>query len=281
MSSLDEFIAVADQAIQFPHSAFRIAELAESLDTPLAELIAMVEEDPGFSVRLLRLVNSAAFPRLSEVGISSLSEAVIRVVRQKIGELAMLQASRAAFGNLESEMLRISTHFEHSLQTATIARMMAESANLSPSLCYSAGLLHDIGLLLIFFAQGPNIQEVLDYSLDHDVSLIDAERRYFGLDHQELGAELACRWNLPDNLGSAIAYHHCPEQLPKDRATDSSLVWCIAIANEMAGDSSQLSDSCKSWLNLSKLKTPQEFDDLLSMAVAGFDEARAVSAALD
>lgn len=279
MTLLDRYMQVADDAIRFPHSALQIAQLADLPETANSELVAKVEEDPTFSARLLRLVNSSAFPGGGGVPIANLEHALVRVGRRKVAELALLQASASAFSGIESTLLRATTFWSHSQQTAVVARRLAAVVGISESSCYVAGLLHDIGLLLMFHTEPKLMEAVLEFSLDESVSLLEAEIELLGVSHPELGGHLAAVWNLPTSLSSPIKYHHTPWALTleEDLQDECSITTCVALANEICGDLESAGEPHESKVLLfAKQELSFGEVDLLGIALAGCTEAEAM-----
>ena len=198
-----------------------------------SDLAELIGRDPAFAAQLLRVVNSAAHSPVDP--IASLDEAISRVGRDAIVELAWLQSSADAFNHLENDLMRATTFWEHSRAVAVLAAQIAERMDLPVADAFAAGLLHDIGLLLLFHACPEEIVAVLDYGLDQHVDLCTSERRAYGFDHAEVGAALATHWRLPDSLVCAIGYHHNPEAAPRHE----ELVACVALANQFAGEDAQ------------------------------------------
>ena len=91
--------------------------------------------------------------------------------------------------------------------------MLPEQTNNNPEMVFTAGLLHDIGQLLMFTASPANYVLALDQRRQHGFSLVAAERQVFGYDHAIAGRELARVWKLPGEIGEAIAAHHEPDDV--------------------------------------------------------------------
>ncbi len=238
-NQINKVMDAADNAIRFPHSAMKIAELSPKPDVTNKELVAAIETDPAFSVRLLKRVNSAAYSSGSP--IADLSDAVTRLGRREITELAMIQATASAFDKMESKLMQTTTFWSHSRTVALLARQIAQKNSEARDLAFIAGLLHDIGLLIMFHELPDTMIDVLELSLeDDDISLVEAELDICGFNHAELGSELAHRWNLPESLIMSIKYHHNPEEAPEYQATVAS----VALANEIESDPEMITSSC-------------------------------------
>jgi putative nucleotidyltransferase with HDIG domain len=102
--------------------------------------------------------------------------------------------------------------WEHSVATAVAARVIARKLNGEDNLAFTAGLLHDIGKLVLgMFLEGSQ-QSVFEKTGPSGLSFLETEKLILGVDHAEIGGRLLTRWNFPDNLISAILHHHDPAQ---------------------------------------------------------------------
>ena len=189
-------------------------QLLRMINEDLYEIDDLAEEirkDQVLSARVLQLCNSAMFS--SSKKIDSLEHAVVM-----LGQHLLLKfVVSASLNNFFSQCgmgysLCKGGIYYHAIGTAIIAEKLAElNGKISPSLAYTAGLLHDIGKV------------VLDQHIDADFplfyrqlneerkSLIEVEKNMLGIDHTEVGSDLAHAWSLPGSLVEAIRYHHKPE----------------------------------------------------------------------
>jgi hypothetical protein len=112
------------------------------------------------------------------------------------------------------------------LTTELIARL-CDAGDASEA--FLAGALHDIGLLALQRLLPESFVDLLE-DVDPLTSTWRSERRRWGWDHQQLGAELLRLWRLPEAVRDAARYHHLPLQMPINRP-HARLVWCVAMAN--------------------------------------------------
>jgi putative nucleotidyltransferase with HDIG domain len=102
--------------------------------------------------------------------------------------------------------------YHHAISTAIIAEKLADlTGKISPSLAYTAGLLHDIGKVVLdqyIYADFPLFYRQLN---EESKYLIEVEKNVLGIDHTEVGSDLAHSWSLPESLAETIRYHHQPE----------------------------------------------------------------------
>ncbi len=103
--------------------------------------------------------------------------------------------------------------FRHALGTATISQRLALlTGKVSADLAYTAGLIHDIGKVVLDQLVQERAPLFYWRAQSEQAELVDIEESSFGMNHPEAGALLAERWGLPENLRSAVAFHHRPDQ---------------------------------------------------------------------
>jgi putative nucleotidyltransferase with HDIG domain len=96
----------------------------------------------------------------------------------------------------------------HSVVTAIIAEEAARSLRVDREVAYTAGLLHNVGVLALMSSYPDEYSQMLEVSNDFGFDLLQTERDLFEIDHCGAGAYLAREWNFPDELAAAIATHH-------------------------------------------------------------------------
>jgi putative nucleotidyltransferase with HDIG domain len=189
-------------------------KLLRMINEDLYEIDALSEEirkDQVISARTLQLCNSAMFS--SRKKIDSLEHAVVM-----LGQHLLLKfVISASLNNFFSQCgmgysLCKGGIYHHAIGTAVIAETLAGlTGKISPSLAYTAGLLHDIGKVVLdqyIYADFPFFYRQLN---EERKNLIEVEKNELGIDHTEVGGDLAHKWSLPESLVETIRYHHRPE----------------------------------------------------------------------
>lgn len=189
----------------FPLVIRKLNEIAERRDSSSRDIARAMETDQGLSAKLLKLVNSAfyGFPK----AVASLQHAITLLGFNTVRSLALSVAVKNLFQGTEGHFSQ--EHFwEHSLATALAARRLAELANREQKDDYfSAGLLHDMGILI----EARYFSEELDKALASAAGgtpLVAAEERILGVNHCIFGAWLAEKWRLPATLREPMLRHH-------------------------------------------------------------------------
>ena len=219
------------QLTSFPDVAFRINDMVSDENCGAVEICKLIKPDPALSAALLRLANSAMYPIGSTV--DSVDRAVTIVGLREVRDLAFGICANTTFKGIPNDLITVEDFWKHSLYCASAAQHLAREARVCPGeSLFTAGLLHDIGQL-VMFNQAPSLSEAalrlcLDDSDGRSPYL--AERQIFGFDHMEVGAELARHWRFPAGLRQCIEFHH--EPFGSDECTDAVLV--VHLANSIA-----------------------------------------------
>jgi HD-like signal output (HDOD) protein len=177
----------------------------------IQDLAETVERDPVLSVQILRLANSAIFGRLRPVASVRHGIAMVGIGAMRKFVLA------SSVSNLFSRA-KVSANFSihrfnvHSVATATLLEILSEEVPFESSGdAFLAGLLHDIGKLVIAVNLPRQYDEIMALRAVTGGTLIEAERDVLGIDHAELSGLAVSRWELSEAIQWAACYHHQPE----------------------------------------------------------------------
>lgn len=240
----EELVENISQLTSFSDVAFRINEILADEKSSVADIGAVIEPDPALSAALLRIANSALYARRGSV--DSIGQAIAIVGTRSVRDLAFGICATEAFKGIPNELISAEDFWKHSLYCAVAAQHLAQSAKVcAGQSLFTAGLLHDIGQL-VMFNQCPQLsQRALQLSLAKNDGLSPylSERDVFGFDHTDVGSALARQWQFPDSLRECIELHHVP--LAHGSCSEAALV--LHIANSVAVlaelDSSDLDDA--------------------------------------
>ncbi|MEZ4372862.1 MAG: HDOD domain-containing protein [Polyangiaceae bacterium] len=182
----------------FPVVAQRVLALLNDPDFDLGQIAKLLEGDTALATKLLRVANSSLFARGNR--IASIESAVVRLGGKTVMDMLLAVAAMGLFKDAWGAGLRIR---EHSVGVAVVARRLADLCGWSGgSQVFLAGLLHDVGKLLIMQA------DEYDYAPDGGVDVHLGERVALGYDHAVLGGHALRLWEVPEPLPVAIAWHH-------------------------------------------------------------------------
>ncbi len=193
----------------------RIIEILQSEDPSLQKIGEIVSEDIAMSAKVLQLVNSSFF------GIARrISNPVQAVMFLGLETVKALVLSVQIFAKWESSKVKgfdIERLWHHSMTVGAMAKRLAETEQLSTreaDEAFTAGLLHDVGKLILAASLPDTYQKVLATSKAQHIPLWQAEEQAFGTSHAEVGAYLLGLWGLPTSIVEAVAWHHRPAECP-------------------------------------------------------------------
>ena len=178
-------------------------------NSTLSNLGEVIEKDPDLAARLLKLGNSAFF--CFSHRLETVSEAISLIGIQQVLDLITASNVIDAFEGISPEHVNMESFWKHSLACGIGARCLAVAGQLpAPEKFFVAGLLHDLGRLVLFSQAPKQATEIFARYQSRRMLLRDAEREVLGFDHAQIGEELLRGWQYPANLVHAVAYHHSP-----------------------------------------------------------------------
>ncbi|GAB3486018.1 HDOD domain-containing protein [Marinomonas epiphytica] len=187
-----------------------VRELIQLLSNPDADygvIAGKVARDQTISLKVLRVVNSAYFGLSRKV--SSLDEATVLLGMDKLKTLVI--ATGFASSVSEVEGIKLKDFWSDSFRVAELAKWLAERTDLvNPDEAFTAGIVHNIGRLLIHLAEPEMAMKVQDMVASTGVSRIKAETDVFGFTSQTAGKTLMDFWKLPSVLTDAVGQHKRP-----------------------------------------------------------------------
>lgn len=225
---LDQFI---DRAKSLPPAPTLLPELLELLgdpDTDGDRVVRLVTYDPTLTANVLRLCNSAALGLTTPV--PTLSEAILRLGYGQIFRLVVASCGAKSMRSGPNQQAIQRQLWSHSVVSAVGAQKIAKDRGVDENLSFTAALLHDIGKIVMLDVLEDKYTRLLAESKQHGQSLVDAEKRLFGLHHAELGGRLLARWKFPLSLSAAVCFHYNPAAAGVHR----HIAACVSFGNLIA-----------------------------------------------
>jgi len=193
-----------------PSVIVKVTEQASNPRTSALDLARTILTDQALTARLLRVVNSPlyGFPRR----IATVTEAVTILGFNAVRNLLLSSSVVDLLAAEETPEFSPRALWEHAVGTAVGAsRIAAYLRHEAQEELFVAGLLHDVGKLVLFHCQPKDYGAALQAARADDLPLRTGEQRVFGAGHDQVGRLLAERWKLPVRLGEAVGYHHRPD----------------------------------------------------------------------
>ncbi len=205
---LDQYIDGVKDLPPSPSVMIELIKLLEKPDRDLDQLVDLMSNDLSLTAEVLRRCNSAFFG--VDRPASDIFEATFRMGFYEVYRVATALFAAQAMGCAGvSDGLQIETVWEHSALAAVSAAVLAREIEESEGLAFTAGLLHDIGKVVLACAEGKRYAQLVDHS-HVQAPLSPSERKLFGFDHCEIGGRLLARWGFPIKIITPVQYHHSP-----------------------------------------------------------------------
>jgi putative nucleotidyltransferase with HDIG domain len=205
-----------DSVPSLPSLYFEVVRELESKDPSLHKVGQIVAKDVGMAAKVLQMVHSAFFsPRIRVLS----PEQAVAYLGTETTKVLVLTAN--IFSQCEPALLQsfpLDMLWAHSQATSQLAAFIAQAEQAEPLVLAQstmAGLLHDIGKLILASHLPDQYREVLNLASQERILLHEAERQVFGATHAELGAYVLGIWGLPEPIVEAVAWHHNPDCCPE------------------------------------------------------------------
>ncbi|MGO9481622.1 MAG: HDOD domain-containing protein [Candidatus Kryptoniota bacterium] len=213
----------------FPTTALEVIRLASDSESSAAELSQIISRDPPLASRILRVANSPYYGFARR--ISTIEWAVVALGFETLRETVLSLTLIDLFKGPGLKHFDPRKFWKHADDTASVGRSLArETKYRVPGEAYAAGLLHDIGVLVLFKYFPDDFEEI--HRLIHDENLphSQAETLVVGTTHSDIGAWLAEKWSFPSHFVEAIRFHHNPGYAQ----INPELTAIVHVANQIA-----------------------------------------------
>lgn len=207
-----KLVARAETISSLPTVHLRLNEVVNDPRSSNRDVANVIAEDPGLTARLLRIANSAFFGYPSKV--DTITRAVTVIGTKQLRDLALATSVIEMFDSGSEDVVSMESFWRHSIACAVTARVLATyRREINVEHFFVAGLLHDVGRM-VMFKQIPDLcRETMDACAADDLLMYQAERDMLGFDHADVGAVLLEQWQLPPSLVKAIEFHHRPAKV--------------------------------------------------------------------
>jgi putative nucleotidyltransferase with HDIG domain len=209
MLTYDDVVANLEDLPSLPAVVMELLDSIDQEDIDISVLAKKVSHDQALTAKTLRLANSSLYGL--QVKVTTIQQAITYLGFQTTRNLITAAAITGCFPEGLCAGFDDKAFWRHSIATASCAKVLARQMRFNQDYAFTAGLLHDIGRLVLVSCFPQHFERVLVHRAAHDCYTLDAERAVLGIDHIDAGLALAERWNFSDTMRLAIAGHHEPE----------------------------------------------------------------------
>lgn len=227
--------SIKDKITDLPMPSVVVARLLTVIQDEhhsLKDVVKIIENDPALTTKVLKVANSAAFYRGK--GIDTLNRAVAHLGERFVLGIAIGSSTSAVFkSSMTGYGSSADEYWNHSLQTAIASKELVNFSKIKVAgdKAFTIGLLHDIGKSILSQFLGSSPEVILrGYDVTNE-DYLDAEKNMLGIDHAEVGGEIAEYWNLPSSICNVIRHHHKPANAPKE---DRAMAYLVHVGDMFA-----------------------------------------------
>ncbi|MCR5171434.1 MAG: HDOD domain-containing protein, partial [Treponema sp.] len=220
-----EFVKIIDELPQFPDSIMKVNRLLNDPNSKMSEIAMYISSDVSLTTDLLKLVNSATFALASPC--RSIADAVklvgIRGIKNMLISVGSINSLKAMGGTEKKDLW---THaYQVAFYSYNLARNFCTSERSIVEDSYVCGLLHDMGKLVFETAHPDFIDKIKGICAKKGIPANIFEKLIAGVNHGEVGALIAEKWNFPEVIVSVIRHHHEPDLVHEDTKKITGLVY--------------------------------------------------------
>jgi putative nucleotidyltransferase with HDIG domain len=228
MKVINRILESIDAIPAFPASVGKVAELLSQADYSLSQVADVIQYDSKLSASIVKMANSSYFGSMHES--RTINEAVLHLGRKNLlRAIQTFGASQYYKTGSPGYFDQARDLWKHSVAVALMSQILSkkitgdENENL-----YTAALLHDVGKIVMGeFVR--NETEKFSVLVSYHMSFLEAEELVLGINHADVGGNIAAHWNFSIEIRDAIAFHHRPDLLEKE---DKVMPWIINMADE-------------------------------------------------
>jgi len=213
------------EALKIPTLPSIFVEIREVIGNPrhsMADIATLVDKDAGLTIRLLRLANSAYYGLRQEV--DTVKRALVCIGTRELQNMVLCTSVVSMFQGVPEELINMTLFWKHSVGCGLMAKTLATYIpSVNPDQMFVAGLLHDIGRLLILKELPGKSAKILNNVKKQAVILSHVEQQYLGYDHCDVAARMLELWRIPEIITESVTYHHRPMEC-KEHAKEASII---------------------------------------------------------
>jgi putative nucleotidyltransferase with HDIG domain len=222
-----------ENIFSLPKIHFELQEALSDPDKTFQDLGEIIGFDPALSARLLKIVNSPFYGFPSR--IETVSHAISIIGMDQLTDLALATLVIHQFRGIPNNLFNMEKFWRHSMACGVAARSIADfRGEKNVERFYLAGILHDIGRLVIFKKEPALARDAFYRSKERQENIYLSEQKLMGFDHADVGRELLKAWQLPPRLVEAVGGHHQPQNakmFPVDAAIIHTSDYIVHVMN--------------------------------------------------
>ena len=211
MNSKQKILAKVRSLPAMASTATKMSKLMEDPNVNISEVVDTIKYDPGLTANVLKMANSAYFGFSNSV--NSIRHAIVLMGIKQVHRLVIAASFSSMMGKYVAGYdLEEGGLWRHSVAVAIASEKIDQMLKINMAdLAFTAGLLHDIGKLVLSTFVDDDFSKIESEAHKGDKSFEVAEKGILGIDHAEVGGAILEGWNSPRDLVDAVRWHHNPD----------------------------------------------------------------------
>lgn len=233
----------------------KILRALDNTEIRAKQLAEFIEKDQALTMKILSAANSPWYGQKGKIATVDL--AIIIMGLNTIKEIVIGMLVDKFFSKTPTYLFDVNSFWNYSLFCGSTSRLLARKTNYKKAgEAFVAGLMHDIGILIIIQYFSHEFKEIKLLVESGNFDMLKAEELVLGNNHAEIGAWMAKKWNLPDQLINSVKYHHIPQKDLLNEGLDSDTIALTRIVSA--------SEWFANWLGFRSWTTEQDKPSLFA-----------------
>ncbi|MBN2435188.1 MAG: HDOD domain-containing protein [Spirochaetes bacterium] len=219
-----------------PEVVTRIINMVNDPNVDFKLVAEEISRDQAITTNILKIANSAYFSKGKE--IASVEKALVTLGMKEVKDIVVVAATKQVLDKpVIGYDLAKGELWKHNVAVAMLAKKIAidkKKKNLA-DLVFTGGIIHDVGKTVLAIYVASTFKDLIQSTVDNQITFAQAEQLLLGFDHQEIGQIILKKWQFPESLQNIVRYHHDADDAPQ---SDIEAVAIVHVANticQMAG----------------------------------------------
>lgn len=199
-----------------------ISQLFNAPDISTKKIEKLIEKDPSITLKVLSVANSSLYGL--KRGVNNIGTAILILGVNEVKSILTSIKMASVLKMKADEYFDPDKFLNHSMIVGVLAQRMSKDLGFNfDGDGFVAGMLHDMGIVIIHEHLTKEFSEITDFAATNNISFLEAEYKILGLSHQEIGEFLTNKWSLPLVFSDALQFHHNPDRSKENNYLTSVL----------------------------------------------------------
>jgi len=223
IKTIEEILSDDVKLPSLPSIALRIIEAVKTDEASLTEMAKIVSSDPALAARVLKISNSSFYSLPQKV--DSIQKALTILGTETLKNIALSFVIVKWMQSDSGKGFNYEIFWKRAVTSAVAADLISSAIRQQSDDIFITALLQDIGIVILYLCMSDEYLRVFDEKRVSAVSVVVAEKKIFGYDHQELGTRILEKWGLPETIFLPIQYHHKSKNIPENFEAKARILW--------------------------------------------------------